>query len=39
MRDIDGVEVSAAVVAVDRQERGRGEKTTLQELAMTSGST
>ena len=32
MRDIDGVEVSAAVVAVDRQERGRGEKTTLQEL-------
>ena len=32
MRDIDGVQVSAAVVAVDRQERGRGEKTTLQEL-------
>lgn len=32
LTDSAAVEVSAAVVAVDRQERGRGDKTTLEEL-------
>lgn len=32
LRGSAAVEISAAVVAVDRQERGKGEKTTLEEL-------